>query len=116
MRSINQLLSSAELNQILTHLYVCCIFSISLRVHVWCIFCVCMFCISSHQVVAAGVVDHPALFNHCGAFPLGVLDGLNHTHQRDVTAGARAAREQTRTHRKHRHFRKCNHFAHLNGQ
>lgn len=48
----------------------------------------------THQVVAARVVDHPALFNHCGAFPLGVFDGLNHTHQRDVTAGGRAARQQ----------------------
>lgn len=47
----------------------------------------------------AGVVDHPALFNHCGAFPLGVFDGLNHTHQRDVSAGGRAACEQIKTHR-----------------
>lgn len=40
----------------------------------------------SDQVVPAGVVDHPALFDHCGAFPLGVFDGLNHSHQRDVAA------------------------------
>lgn len=48
-----------------------------------------------HQVVAAGVVDHPALFHHRGAFPLGVFDGLNQTHQRDVTAGGRAECKHT---------------------
>lgn len=59
-------------------------------------FSVCCVCwMSSHQIVPAGVVNHPALFNHCGAFPLGVFDGLNHAHQRDVTAGGRAASKQT---------------------
>lgn len=50
----------------------------------------------SHQAVAAGVVHHPALLHHRGAFPLGVFDGLNHAHQRDVAARGRAARRQTK--------------------
>lgn len=50
-----------------------------------------VFCASSHQVVTVGVVHQPAFFNHCGAFSLGVFDGLDHTHQRDVAAGRRAA-------------------------
>lgn len=41
----------------------------------------------SHQVVTVGVMHHPPLLHHCGAFPLGVLDRLNNTHQGDVTAG-----------------------------
>lgn len=65
-------------------------FGVYLRYFSWCIY----FCVRSHQVVAAGVVHHPALFHHRGAFPLGVFDGLNHAHQRDVAAGARAASQQ----------------------
>lgn len=49
-----------------------------------------------HQVVVAAVVDHPALFHHRGAFPLGVFDRLNDSHQRDVAAGGRA--KHTHTH------------------
>lgn len=52
----------------------------------------------SHQVVAAGVVDHPALFHHGGALPFRVLDGLNHAHQRDVTAGGWAEHGQGHEH------------------
>ena len=51
--------------------------------------------LSSHQVVSAGEVNHPPLLHGRGAFPLGVFDGLNHSHQGDVAAGARAASTQT---------------------
>ena len=33
-------------------------------------------------------MHHPALADHGGAPPLGVLDGLHHPHQGDVGAGA----------------------------
>ena len=76
--------------------------TVYIYIHIFPVFggCFCVFCLfSSHQVVVAGVVNHPALFHHSGAFPLGVFEGLNHSHQRDVAAGARAAR-QTGEHRK----------------
>jgi len=44
----------------------------------------------SYQVVPACIMNHPALLHHCGAPPLGVFDGLDHPHQRDVAAGGRA--------------------------
>lgn len=59
-----------------------------------------------HQVVPVGVVDHPALFDHREAFPLGVFDGLNHSHQGDVTAGARA---EQRDNVNNVHTHKCLH-------
>lgn len=56
-------------------------------------------CYVAHQVVSAGVVHHPSLLDQGGAASLCVLDGLNHTHQRDVTAGGGT------TPRTHGHFR-----------
>lgn len=47
--------------------------------------------VCSYQVVSAGVVHHPALSHHSGAPPLGVLDGLDHAHEGDVTAGGGTA-------------------------
>ncbi len=63
-----------------------------------CMLCVSVFSLSSHQVVTVCVMNHPAFFHHGGAFPLGVFDGLNYSHQRDVAAGGRAAYEHTHTH------------------
>lgn len=45
----------------------------------------------SYQVVPARVMNHPALLHHRGAPPLGVFDGLDHPHQRDVGASGGAA-------------------------
>ena len=44
-----------------------------------------------YQSVLAGVVHHPALLHHVAALPLRVFDGLDHSHQRDVVTGGRAA-------------------------
>lgn len=49
-----------------------------------------------YQRVLAGVVHHPALLHHVAAFPLGVFDGLNHPHQRDVVTGRWAAEGGTK--------------------
>lgn len=51
----------------------------------------------SYQVVPACVMNHPAFFHHRGAPPLGVFNGLDHPHQRDVAACGGAARAQTHT-------------------
>lgn len=51
--------------------------------------------VSLPQVVSAGVVDHPALPHHGGAPPLGLFDGLDHPHQRDVAAGGWAGDTHT---------------------
>lgn len=44
----------------------------------------------SYQVVPARIMNHPALLHHGGAPPLGVFDGLDHPHQRDVAASGGA--------------------------
>lgn len=46
----------------------------------------------SYQVVPAGVMNHPAFLHHRGAPPLGVFNGLDHPHQRDVAACGGAVR------------------------
>lgn len=52
----------------------------------------------SYQVVPARIMNHPAFLHHSGAPPLGVFNGLDHPHQRDVGASGRAT--QTHTHKK----------------
>ncbi len=47
----------------------------------------CEYEIKSHKIVSTGVVHHPSFFDHSGAPPLGVFDGLDHTHQGDIGAG-----------------------------
>lgn len=56
----------------------------------------------SYQVVPAGVMNHPAFLHHRGAPPLGVFNGLDHPHQRDVAACGGAVRTHTQTHTKSR--------------
>lgn len=46
----------------------------------------------SYQVVPACIMNHPALLHQSRAPPLGVFDGLDHPHQRDVAASRRARR------------------------
>ncbi len=47
----------------------------------------CEYEIKSHKIVSTGVVHHPSFFDHSGAPPLGVFDGLDHTHQGNIGAG-----------------------------
>lgn len=51
----------------------------------------------SYQVVPARIMNHPALLHHSGAPPLGVFNGLDHPHQRDVAAGGGATHTHTHT-------------------
>lgn len=51
----------------------------------------------SYQVVPACVMNHPAFFHHRGAPPLGVFNGLDHPHQRDVAACGGAAHTRTQS-------------------
>lgn len=57
----------------------------------------CKYVIKSYKIVSAGVVHHPSFFDHSGAPPFGVFDGLNYTHQWDIGAGRGASKRHEKT-------------------
>lgn len=68
----------------------------------------------SYQVVPACIMNHPALLHHRGAPPLGVFDGLDHPHQRDVAAGGGAGQTRKKKENENQDFvKQCDNYLYL---